>query len=417
MKSVHNTELRKITCLIFSIGVFLNIASSYPVEAGESREEYHFAKRMFSTLRAGSINGKAGVYFEHISYEKDLFVEEDQNIKLDDSNLVIPYFQVDYISPRYRDITFGAGLTGYTSINDRSEKKNGISDPDSIIFHHLYLSYALSDTTLKLGRQSFKDSIFLTDYYEAFSIHTNEIDTVMFSFYLVDKVAESDIDTFTEFENINRSNEKIDDFLYAAEAGWNIIEGSLKTTLYYYHQGHLYDLYGARFMFSHDILDDLSLGFHFDFYATVEDSSNGMRNVNDDVDDTNIFHCTPYLEFHGLTLSAGYIEADRLVGAREGGLIDDYFNPLNEGNQVYEPDAKTWYGALEYQRDQYTIGLIIGSTDYRDDGQRLEETEFDLNAGYTFREGFMLEAELAHVQSDSPEGDFTLLEMAFTFNF
>lgn len=416
MKNLNDNHKKKPLFFIFFIGILFITTYAHPLKAWGNSEENHFTDRIMNAIKSGSFIGKIGIYYEHQNYDKKSFLEDDEIIKLEESNLVVPYFQIEYLSPRYRDFSIGVGLTGYTHINENSEQKNRIGDPDSIVFHQLYLSYKISQTTLKLGRQSIEDSLFLADYYEAFSIHSEEIDNLILNFYLVDKVAESDINEFIEFEDVNRGSETIDDFLYAAEVTWDMIEDALDATFYYYHQGHLYDLYGAHFALSHDI-DSMRFGLNFDFYATDEDSKNGMKNIHDEVDDTGIYHIAPYVEFNSFILAAGYIEADRLTGAREGGLIDDYFNPFNEGNNVYAPDAKTWYGAFGYEQEQYSIGVIFGSTDYVDNGQRLDETEFDITGSLTFKERYRLEAEFSNVNSDSQEGDYTLLEMALTYEF
>jgi hypothetical protein len=416
MKSINDKHEKKISFFIFFIGILFITAYVHPLKAWGNSEENHLTDRIMKAIKSGSFKGKIGIYYEHLNHDKESFLEDDETIKLKESNLVVPYFQIEYLSPQYRNFSAGVGLTGYTHINENTEQKNRIGDPDDIIFHQLHLNYDISETTLRLGRQSIEDSLFLADYYEAFSIHSEEIDNLILNFYLVDKVAESDINEFIEFEDVNRGEETIDDFLYAAEVTWDMIEDALNTTFYFYHQGHLYDLYGTHLTLSHDI-NNLGLRLNFDFYATQEDSKNGMKNIYDEVDNTDIYHIRPYLEFHNFSLAAGYIETNRLAGAREGGLIDDYFNPFNEGNNVYEPDAKTWYGTLEYEQEHLTIGLIFGSTDYVDNGQRLEDTEFNINTRFTFKERFQLETEFSRVNSDSPEGDYTLLEMALTYGF
>lgn len=416
MKSMNDKHENNISFFTFFILILFIIDYVHPVKVLGNSEEDHSTNRIMSAIKSGTFKGKIGIFYEHLNYDEESFLEDDETIKLEESNLVVPYLQVEYLSPRFMDFSIGAGLTGYTHINQNNEQKNRTGDPDDLVFHKLYISYNISRTTLKLGRQSIEDSLFLADYYEAFSIHSKEVESVILNFYLVDKVAESDINEFIEFDNFNRGEEKIDDFLYAAEVAWDVIEDTLDTTLYYYHQGHLYDLYGTHVILTHAI-NSMGFGLNFDFYATQEDSKNGMKNIHDEVDDTDIYHIRPYLEFHDFSISAGYIETDRLAGAREGGLIDDYFNPFNEGNNVYAPDAKTWYGSLEYEQKHLTIGIIFGNTDYIDNGQRFDDTEFNINTCFTFKERFRLETEFSRIHSDSPEGDYTLLETALIYEF
>jgi hypothetical protein len=399
-------------CFVF----FLAVIFVYPSDARSASDETSPSGKIIKAIRSGSLKGEIGIYYEHINYDRGSFTEDEEIIKLEESNLVVPYFRADYLSPEYRDFSIGIGLTGYTHINDNQHQKDRISDFDRFVFHQLILNYDISETTIRLGRQSIEDSLFLNDYYEALSINYGEIDNIILNLFLVRGVAESDIDKFIKFENINRGNKTVDDFLYAVEVSWDIVPDSLDAIFYYYHQGHLYDLYGGHFSLSHDF-EGLGFGLNLDYYTTDEDSKNGMRNINDEVDETGIYHINPHLELSGFSITAGYIRADRLSGVREGGLIDDYFNPFNEGNNVYDPDARTWYWGLGYEHENFDIGIILGRTDYIDDGRRLKEKEFDITAGITFKERFRLETEFARVYSDSPEGDFLLLETALTYEF
>jgi hypothetical protein len=47
----------------------------------------------------------------------------------------------------------------------------------------------------------------------------------------------------------------------------------------------------------------------------------------------------------------------------------------------------------------------------------LKEREFDINGSLEFWENVKLETEFAIVNSESPEGDFLLLETALTYEF
>jgi hypothetical protein len=407
-------EMKKnlFTALMMGILGFSNIVPSW----AEQSPDDSMARKIFEEIKRGSFEGVIGIYYEFVDHSRDGFVEDDEFIKLDDSDLIVPYFQIDYITPEYYGFSLGVGLTGYTHINGDSGREDKVENFDEFVFHQLYLKYGLSETSLKIGRHELKETVFLSDYYEALSITSEEIENLIFRVALVDEVAEADIDKFIEFQNINRGDETIDDYLYAAEITWDVVPDTIAATLYFYHQGNLYSLYGTHVELLHET-EEIGFGLNADFYVTDEDSRNGLRDANEDVRNSDIYHINPFIEFKDFILSAGYIEADRDVGGREGGLIDDYFNPLNEGDKVYEPGGQTWYGSLEYEREDFEIGLIYGKTDYLDDGQRLTEKEFDITASFRFIKRFKLEAEFARVNSESPEGDFSLLEMALTYRF
>lgn len=117
------------------------------------------------------------------------------------------------------------------------------------------------------------------------------------------------------------------------------------------------------------------------------------------------------------TLSAGHIRTDPRVGAREGGAIDDYFNPFNEGDSVYQPDARTWYGGLSYESGAFNTGLVFGRTEYRDDSRPVREEELDISAKVMLFDHLSFEALVSFITSWSPERDSRVMEFAVTYDF
>jgi hypothetical protein len=406
---------KNIFILIIVTGLVFALCD-HTLLAGKNVIENSNISRILNELRQGSLTGEVGIYNEHINYDKENYIEDDEIMELNDSDLIAPYFQINYTTPVYAGFSLGAGLTGFTHINGNSDRENSIDDYDKFVVHQIYLKYDISQTAFKIGRQKHEESFFLSDYYESFRLTSQEIQNLFLSFSLVKKVADSDISKFLEFQNVNRGDNSIDDYLYATEITWTIVPNAITITPYYYHQGNLYDLYGSHVELFHET-EEITIGLNMDAYATDENNDNGMRDINDEVKNSGIYHINPYVEISNFTLAAGYIEADRDVGAREGGLIDDYFNPFNEGDNVYEADARTWYGSLSYEADSFNAGLVFGRTEYIDDEQHLTEEEFNINASLKFLENFKLETEFAIVNSESPQGDFKLLEMALTYEF
>jgi len=405
----------KATALFFIFCVLITVPVDQTLSAEETTGGTSILHSVKKELKRGILEGETGMYYEALSYDKSSFIEDDETVDLNDSNLVVPFFQVNYITAAYAGIRIGAGLTAYSHIDDNSDRRNSIEDDDDIVVHQLYLGYEISHTFLKIGRMEFEESLLLSDYYEALSLVCEEIENVVLFLAVVDKVAESDIDKFIEFENINGGDDSIDEYLFALETTWNVVPDAIIPTLYYYHQGSLYDLYGAHIKVFHKE-KEIGFGVHMDAYATSEDNRNGLKDTDDKVHDSNIYHISPFLEVNDFTLAAGYIGADQDVGAREG-LIDDYFNPFNEGDKVYEPDGETWYSSLSYKSERFSIELVFGRTDYRDDSEPRTEEEFDIKAGLNFLDSFKLETEFANVKSESPEGDVKILEVLFSFEF
>lgn len=398
--------------IIFLFTSLFTLLCSHDLSAQNNEDNSPDGSERESVL--GDIEGKLGIYYEGTYYEKDNYTEDGERQDLDDSVLIIPSFQIDYMTQVYYGFGFSAGLTGYARFDDNFN--DTMDGHDHFVVHKLHLTYTISETTISIGRLGFENTTLLDDYYEAISITSEEIDSLSFSFALIKKYADSDPDEFIEFNDVNDDNAFVDDKIYSFELQWNIIPRAMRTALYYQHQGDLYDLYGTHLELSYN-MDDIRPGLNADIYATKENREHGLRDTTNNVQDSNIYHLNPFIQVNDVTLSSGYVKADDDVGAREGGVIDDYFNPFNEGNNVYGPEAKTWYAFFSYESEYFSVELIYGNTEYRDDTDHLTDSEFNINSSFSAFGGLNLEAEFAAVKSEEPEGDFQVFEAALVYEF
>lgn len=364
----------------------------------------------------GLFLGWIGMYYQGVENEKDSFVEDGEATELNDSEVVVPFVQAEYLSPQHAGFRAGAGLTAFTHLRNNSETRRDSSDYDKLVVHKLYLQYGVSRTALAVGRQALEDSVFLSEYYEAAVLTSGEANNMSVLLAVVRKFADSDISNYIEFRDINEGDKAAGAMLYAAELTWEAVPESVEATLYYYKQKDLFDLYGAHIELSHET-GNFGYGLEADYYATDEDGDNGLSDADGVVKNSYVYHISPLLEAGGFTLAAGFIQAARDVGAREGDVMDDYFNPLNEGDKLYEPDARTWYGALYYESDRLEAGVACGTTRYLDGSRHLREEEYGVKAEWEFVEDWMLAAEFSVVKSEAPEGDYNLAELVLKYEF
>lgn len=399
--------MTKAESLIHSIAVaatvFLSLLpASAPAEEGPEGDS-ESSSTVIEGHPWGRVSGMAGMYYERIDQEGD-------------SNLMVPFFEVIHLTPEFFGFSAGAGLMGYLRDVHGEDREEEAIDDAELAIHQLFLNYRLSRSSVRVGRQALDNLLFLDDYYEALSLSSREMEGLTVNAAFVTEVAESDIGKFTGFQNINRNDDAVDDFLAAAELTWAAVPEAAAGTLQYYHHGNLYRLYGlhTELMYS---AEDVRFGLYLDGYATDEDSGNGLRDEKGEVHDSTLWHINPLVGVQDVTLSAGYIRAGSAVGARSGGLLDDYFNPFNEGDKLFEPGAQTWYGSLSWESDRFSVDLVLGTTDYTDDGSTLTEKEFDIRAGLQLMENVVLEAEFAVVDGEDPDGNYSILEATLFYEF
>jgi hypothetical protein len=402
--------------LIFSFGTILTLSSSSLVWADLITPGHEEPHRRTEEESESRLSVEGGFYHEEKNFKKDRFVEDSDIRDLKNERFTAAYLKLDYKTPEYFDLNFGIGVTGYTFINDKIEEDPEAGDRENFLLRELYLQYNLSKTSFTLGRHEIGGTTFVGFYFEAFSITSHELEDVDLIFVAAKKTAEVDLPDIMDFRDVDFGNSDVGDTFYILEVTWRALPDLFSMTPYYLRQADLFDLYGAHL----DLMQErkeMTMGLIVDFYMTDEDKENGIRDSEGRVTNTNVYHINPYIRAHGFTLGIGYMEADHDVGAREGDLIDDYFNPLNEGDMIYQPGAETWYGTLQWERDRLILEFAYGDTDYLDDLLPLTEREFDIRTEFEFTENLILEADFAHVDSESPEGSYNKFEIEITYEY
>ncbi len=373
-------------------------------------------ERMADAEASSPLSGEVGFYHEEKDFSRDRFVEDEEQRDLPDERFTAAFLKLDYETPEYLNFTLHVGATGYLFINEAIREDPENANRKDLLFRELYLQYDWSKTSLKLGRQEIGGTTFEDFYFEAFSLTSLELENVAFVFVAAKKAAEVDLPDIVDFRDVNCDNREAGATFYSVEVTWQALPDLLGVTPYYMRQADLFDLYGAHLEFTQEF-HEVVLGLEADYYRTDEDRKNGITNAQGRVTDTNVFHIEPTVSTHGVTLGIGYIEADREVGAREGDLIDDYFNPLNEGDMLYQPGAKTWYGEVFWQWGRFNLGVGYGDTDYRDDLGRLTDREFNVRTELALTEDLLLQADFARVDSEGSEGSFHKFETEITYAF
>lgn len=362
------------------------------------------------------VRGEVGFYHEEKDFNRDRFVEDDEMKDLPDERFTAAFLKLDYETPDFYNIRLAAGVTGYLYINDFLPPDPEQGTRKDVLLRELYLEYRWADTAFRLGRQEIDGTTFEEFYFAAFSIASIDWEKVDFIFVAARKTAEVDLPDIIDFRDVDFGNSDLGQTYYIAEVTWRPFPDTLTLTPYYQGQADLFDLYGAHVEFAQEV-NTVIMGLAADYYGTREDRKNGIVDAEGRVSDTNIFHIKPYLNMGEATVAVGYMKADRRVGAREGDLIDDYFNPFNEGDMIYQPGARTWFGEFFWEWDRFNVELVYGDTDYNDGLQTLNEREFDIRAAVALGKHLTIQADFARVDSESPEGSFHKFETELTYAF
>ena len=88
-------------------------------------------------------------------------------------------------------------------------------------------------------------------------------------------------------------------------------------------------------------------------------------------------------------------------------------NPLEEGNRVYEVDARTYYLGVGYEIGAFSLGAMYGQTKYGSD----KESEINFSADYTFNDNLSFGGIIADVDAQNSTEDYTKFAIHATYTF
>lgn len=296
-----------------------------------------------------------------------------------------------YQSENYKGFELGLGFRANGKI---SEKNNGYDDSDqpSALLHTATLSYVHDLVALHVGRQAL-DLVWASDYHESIVAHYFGLPDTLVTLAYSRKIAIADVDA--PLEKFTRFNEK--------KGGWVldvVYEGIEHVALnpYYYYANNVAKWYGLK--------ADGELGA---FGATLH----GAKSHEEIGSNGYFWHGEARASFYDVGLSAGYMRAGKKAGAGSMGTLGENVNPFEEGNLVFDENAKTYYAALEYAFRDFTFGALYGKTKAVDEKQK----ELNLSAGYSVNDALSFEAIFADVNSNDNANDYKKFSLNATYAF
>ncbi|AFL68894.1 Opr family porin [Sulfurospirillum barnesii] len=293
------------------------------------------------------------------------------------------------------------GLKAFGSV--KLDDKNDAYDAEGAIEDNAVLSEAFIKYEhegvghIVLGRQEV-DFNWLTDYIEGVSAELSAIENLVVNMAWARKQSVVGFDEISEkFAKMNDN-----DGIYMLEAVYTPIE-MLELNPYIYYGDNVFTAYGAKATLNFELSDALktSTMLHYakvNSDATTEEDDGLGGTVNVKVEDGSFMQVEQGFEFSGVSLALGYMKTDKdgLAGLESFG--DQ--SPLEEGNHVFDANAKTPYASISYEIEGVKLGALYAQSKY-DDGisSSVKEKELDVSVGYEIIKN--LEASLIYVNVDN----------------
>ncbi|MBU0923485.1 Opr family porin [bacterium] len=280
---------------------------------------------------------------------------------------------------------------------DLGEVEDGDRDnsfSNNSLMTEAYIKYAIEGFALTAGRQAV-DLEWLGDYHEAVVAAITAIPDTTVVLGYTQRKAESGIDLSEDFHEFNGNKGA-----YVIDVKYAGLEG-IEFNPYAYSAPDVADWYGLKTTFTADMFGVLA------HYAISSE---------DTQDDGSIGHLELNTSLAGISAAFGYIKTDKDTGA--GSMLaaeGDNISPFEDGNQVYEADARTIYGSLGYTIADLELGVLYGQSTYGSSDDK--EKELNLTATYPITESLAASILYGDVTAELSDDDYNkvLASVEYTF--
>lgn len=330
-----------------------------------------------SAFKEGKVTGSLGIYGQKVEVKNS-----EPDFGYANANATLGYETASFYG-----ISAKAEFKGNLKLGEveKGDYKSEDAFQNTALMTEAYLKYANEMIALKAGRQAV-DLEWMGDYQQAVIAEITAIPDTTIVLGYSQRKAESGIDLSEDFNKFNENKGAyVADIKYAGFAG-------VEFNPYFYSAPDMADWYGLKTTFTAD-----NFGLIAHYAATNEDS-----NKNGQLEDGTIGHFELNTKIEDFTAAVGYIKTDKDGGAGSMAEIGDNISPFEDGNYVYEIDAKTIYGSLGYTIADIELGALYGQTKFERD---YKEKELNLTVAYSFTDSLEASVLYADIKADKDYGD------------
>ncbi|WP_121627436.1 Opr family porin [Poseidonibacter antarcticus] len=337
-------------------------------------------------LKSGTVNGSLEMYG----------IKTDNKGGNKDTGFISGTVGLSYETDSFKGFSAKVGFIGAHVFDDKNDGAEEVEG--KALMNVANIKYETEGFLIKAGRQNVNLE-WMTDYHEAVIAEITSIPNTSILLGYSDKIALADADELSEtFEEVNGSKG-----IYVADVIYQGIS-DLDLNPYYYTAPDMGDLYGMKVAY---YFDDVELSAQY--AKSKEDTASGYK-------DGSIAHVNIDTSLMGVNLSAGYVKTDKdgtgsIISELE---LGDNISPFEDGNYIYDEDARTVYGSASYSIDDIAFGALYGETKYADE----KEKELNLSAEIEIVEDVIeLEALFVKVDAQNSDDDYNkfILEVEYSF--
>jgi hypothetical protein len=272
--------------------------------------------------------------------------------------------------------------------------KNG--ETDKAILHTANIAYSHEYFDAILGRQEINLN-WMSDFHEALvGVLKVAPDTAIILGYS-QRAAAADFDApLAPFAKLGEKG------AFVADVQWKGVEGLVVNPFVYY-ASKVAKWGGAKVDYDLEI-SDFAVGGTAQYTLSKENSG----------EDGSFLQVEARGGFKGLNAKLGYFKTDKKGGAGSITAAGDNVNPFEDGDQIFEVDARTFYLGASYEIANFTLSALYGDTKFAGDEKF---KELDLGVGYQLSEKLALQGFLINGNGNGSYDDYTTIKLGASYSF
>ncbi|WP_298023881.1 Opr family porin [uncultured Campylobacter sp.] len=332
------------------------------------------------------------------------------------TSYIVGSLGLGYETDFYKNFRLVTGFRGAAPLYERHKNfrtLHGTGDSTERIYEHdrtllstLYLEYNAYDTSIKIGRQEMVTD-WIGRYNDGVRITNNSISNLTLDALWTRAQGRASFKEMWGFTSRNKDHGGV----FNVGATYKFDSG-FSTKAYVLHANDVFTGVGGKAMYDGAINEDWSAG------GMIHYAQSDEKKIKDD---GKMFEATAYAKFKDHKLTLGYAKSGKAIGWGSLNLTGDHIVPFEEGDVMYERDARTIYGMLSTSIEKLSLTGLLGTTSYRlkgGDDTRYKQNEFSAWLSYPITQS--LKAMLIYDQTFKAQPGYPALRQigaGLTYSF
>lgn len=306
-------------------------------------------------FKNGKASGDVSAYYESRHVTKG-----EKSTYFENTAWAIGSVGLGYESDFYKNFKLGVGFRAsapfyegdknFDTGNGKGDSTERIYEKNRYMLSKLFLEYNAYDTVIRVGRQDMKGD-WITKINDGVSITNNSIKNLTIDALWTRARGKVQLN---EMFRVTKKNENKG--IYALGATYKLDMG-LAFRGYGMYADDLFSGVGGKVFYDGAINDKTSVGGMLHYAQTSE--------KKDGVDNGKVFEATAYAKYDNVKFTLGYAQSGKKNGWGSFNKAGDRIVPFEEGDVMYERDAKTIYSMLSTSIEKLSIDMLFGSTSYK----------------------------------------------------